>query len=90
MEGGEDKTISGDKTALENIFISIISELPKHNCSTQNLKDYLNDSENNGIIIPLFNKAFEDYKKGIRVSIAKTVCEKVKQYVSKDDKEIIL
>lgn len=90
MEGGEDKTISGDKTALENIFISIISELPKHNCSTQNLKDYLNDSENNGIIIPLFNKAFEDYKKGMRVSIAKTVCEKVKQYVSKDDKEIIL
>lgn len=90
MEGGEDKTSSGDKTALENIFLSIISELPKHNCSTQNLKDYLNDSDNNGIIIPLFNKAFEDYKKGIRVSIAKTVCEKVKQYVSKDDKEIIL
>lgn len=90
MEGGEDKTSNGDKTALENIFISIISELPKHNCSTQNLKDYLNDSENNVTIIPLFIQAFEDYKNGARVSIAKTVCELVKQYVSKDDKEIIL
>ena len=90
MEGGEDKTSSGDKTALENIFISIVSELPKHNCSTQNLKDYLNDSENNETIIPQFIQAFEDYKNRGRVSIAKTVCELVKQYVSKDDKEIIL
>ena len=90
MEGGEDKTAGGEKTALENIFISIISELPKYNCSTQNLKDYLNDSDNNDTIIPQFNQAFEDYKKGVRVTIAKTVCEMVKQYVSKDDKEIKL
>lgn len=57
---------------------------------TQNLKDYLNDSENNDTIIPLFTQAFEDYKKGVRVTIAQTLCEMVKQYVSKDVKEIKL
>ena len=90
MEGGEDVVEREDKTALENIFLSIITELPKHNCSSQNLKDYLNDEANNEVVIPLFTQAFEDYKKGKKVNIGKTVCENVKEYVSKDDREIRL
>ncbi len=90
MEGEEKASLRDDKTALETIFLSIISTLPKYNCSTQNLKDYLNDDLNNPAIIPLFTQAFEDYKKGQNVIIANTVCELVKDYVSKDDKEIKL
>lgn len=90
MEGGEEASSRDDKTALENIFLSIISELPKQNCSTQNLKDFLNDSENNSVVIPLFSEAFDEYKKGKKVNIAKQVCALVKMYVSKDEKEIKL
>lgn len=90
MDGGEDISSKDDKTALENIFISITTELPKHNCSTQNLKDFLNDELNNNSIIPLFYKAFDDYKNGNQINIAKQVCELVKSYVSKDEKEIRL
>jgi len=90
MEGGEEASPRDEKTALENIFLSIISELPKQNCSTQNLKDYLNDSDNNAVVIPLFTEAFDSYKKGKMVKIAKHVCELVKTYVSKDEKEIRL
>ena len=90
MEGGEETSPKDDKTALENIFLSIITELPKQNCSTQNLKDYLNDSENNAVVIPLFTEAFDEYKKGKKVNIAKRVCGLVKTYVSRDEKEIRL
>lgn len=90
MEGGVDSSPRGDKTAFENIFLSIVSELPKQNISTQNLRDYLNDDANNSDITPLFRNAFEDYNKGKRVNIAKKVCEMVKAYVGKDDKEITL
>ena len=90
MEGGEGASPRDDKTALENIFLTIIAELPKQNCSTQNLKDYLNDSENNAVVIPLFSEAFDEYKKGNKVNIAKRVCELVKTYVSKDEKEVRL
>ncbi|MBR5174756.1 MAG: hypothetical protein IKW89_02370 [Bacteroidales bacterium] len=87
---GEVETPKDDKTAFENIFLSIITELPKHYCSTQNLKDYLNDEENNATVIPLFAKAFDDYRKGKTVDIAKQLCEMVKAYVSKGEKEIVL
>lgn len=90
MEGGENASTRDEKTALENIFLAIIAELPKQNCSTQNLKDYLNDSENNTVVIPLFTEAFDEYKKGKKVNIAKQVCELVKTYVSKDEKEVKL
>lgn len=90
MEGGEGLPSRDDKTALENIFVSIISELSKNNCSTQNLKDYLNDAINNDYIIPLFTQAFDDYSKGKQVNIGKNLCDMVKAYVSKDDKEIKL
>lgn len=90
MDGYEAIPTHDDKTALENIFLAIIAELSRHNCSTQNLKDYLNDESNNTEIIPLFTKAFDDYRKGLKVNIGKTICDMVKDYVSKDDKEIKL
>ena len=90
MEGGEEATPREEKTALENIFLTIILELPKQNCSTQNLQDYLSDSRNNAVLIPLFTEAFDEYRKGAHVNIAKRVCELVKLYVSRDEKEVRL
>ena len=90
MEGPAEGIHQNEKTALENIFLSIITELPRHNCSTQNLKDFLNDKDNNTQIIPLFKQAFESYQKGNKVNIANKVCEMVKTYVSKDEKEIVI
>lgn len=87
---GEVEKPKEEKTAFENIFLSILAELPKYNCSPQNLKDYLNDDANNDAIIPLFTKAFEDFGKGKKDNIAKKICDLVKGYVSKDDKEIML
>ena len=90
MEGGEFVSAREDKTALENIFQSIIIELPKQNCSTQNLKDYLNDDRNNDDVIPLFMQAFVEYQKDKTLNIARKICEMVKEYVSKNEQEIIL
>lgn len=90
MEGAADGSSRGEKTALENIFLSIISELPRHNCSSQNLKDFLADKGNNSQVIPVFTQAFSDYKKDGKANVADKVCEMVKAYVSKDEKDIVI
>ena len=81
LESEERDSPRSDKTALENIFVSIISELPKQQCTLNNLKEFLNDEKNNDAVIPVFKKAFADYKATGNYEIAKQVCEMVKKYV---------
>lgn len=79
-----------ENTVLADIFLPIVSALPENNLSTQNLREFLADKNNNDFVIDLFKKAFEEYSKGHTFDISEQFCLKMKENLSKEDEEIKL
>lgn len=77
-------------TTLEDVFTSIVFDLPKNNLSTQNLREFLADETNNDFVIELMKSVFDHYSKGQIKSISERFCERMKEKMSKNSEELKL
>lgn len=79
-----------DNTVLADIFLPIVNALPENNLSSQNLREFLADENNNDFVIRLFQEAYDEYAKGRTMDISDRFCEKMKENLLKDSVEIKL
>lgn len=79
-----------ENTILGDIFLQIVYSLPDYDLSSQNLRDFLANKENNEFIINLFNQAFEARYQGKELDISESFCLYIKNELSKNDYEITL
>lgn len=79
-----------ENTVLADIFLPIVYALPENDLSTQNLREFLADENNNEFVINLLKEAFNEYAKGLTLDISERFCVKMKENLSKDDVEIKL
>ena len=89
IESKEDGRIK-ENTVLADIFLPIVYALPENDLSTQNLREFLADENNNEFVINLLQEAFNEYAKGRTMDISERFCLKMKENLSKDDVEIKL
>ena len=79
-----------DNTVLADIFLPIVYALPVNDLSSQNLREFLADENNNDFVIDLLQEAFNEYAKGRTLDISDRFCAKMKEILSAEDKEIQL
>ncbi len=89
IENKEDGRVKED-TVLAEIFLTIVNALPGNDLSTQNLREFLADENNNEFVISLLQEAYSEYEKGQTMDISERFCVKMKENLSKDDVEIKL
>ncbi len=89
IESKEDGRVK-ENTVLADIFLPIVYALPENDLSTQNLREFLADENNNEFVINLLQEAFSEYAKGQTLDISERFCIKMKENLSKDDVEIKL
>lgn len=89
IENKEDGRVK-ENTVLADIFLPIVYALPENDLSTQNLREFLADENNNEFVINLLQEAFNEYAKGITMDISERFCIKMKENLLKDDMEIKL
>lgn len=89
-ESDRDTSSRSDKTLFEEFFLSIVMTLPKHNCTKQNLRDFLVDENNNKFIISSFQEAFEKKESINNLDIAERFCTEIKAYANVVSEDIKL
>lgn len=89
-ETDRDTSSRSDKTLFEEFFLSIVMTLPKHNCTKQNLRDFLVDENNNKFIISSFQEAFEKKESVNNLDIAERFCNEIKAYANVASEDIKL
>lgn len=86
----KDETRTKENTVLADIFLPIVYSLPDNELSTQNLREFLADENNNEFVIGLFKEAFDEYSQGRIIDISERFCWKMKESLMKDDEIIKL
>ena len=81
---------SKEKTVLADIFLPIVDALEENQLSTQNLREFLADENNNDFIINLIKEAYKKYSNGETLDISDRFCKKMKENLSKNSEEIKL
>lgn len=81
---------SKEKTVLADIFLPIVDALKDNQLSTQNLREFLADENNNIFVINLVKEAYEKYSNGETLDISDRFCKKMKENLSKNNEEIKL
>lgn len=88
-EAKDDSRAKGN-IVLADIFLPIVNALPENDLSSQNLREFLADENNNDFVIELFQEAYNEYAKGRTIDISDRFCEKMKENLLKDSVEIKL
>ena len=86
----KDEGRSKENTILADIFLPVVYALPENDLSSQNLREFLADENNNEFVISLFQEAFDEYARGRTMDISDRFCAKMKAILSAEDKEIRL
>lgn len=86
----KDESRTKENTVLADIFLPIVYALPDNELSTQNLREFLADENNNEFVIGLFKEAFEVYSQGRTIDISERFCGKMKENLMKEDEVIKL
>ena len=80
IESKEDGRIK-ENTVLADIFLPIVYALPENDLSTQNLREFLADENNNEFVINLLQEAFNEYAKGRTMDIRAILFKDERKFV---------